>query len=185
MERFSAALSASLNSYGAAPCIEFERHWYSGYDITGYVASVEDHLRRAGIGPGEPVGLVVRNRVPHAAVILGFIAAERPVVMIYSYQSTQAIARDITALRLPAVLADRQDWSNEAIEAAGARGSAAIALSDRPLDVETLTPRKQLDDNQAEPQQRRPGLHILSSGTTGPPNGYRLTQRRCSTPCRP
>ncbi|OBG35483.1 class I adenylate-forming enzyme family protein [Mycolicibacter heraklionensis] len=169
MERFSAALSASLNSYGAAPCIEFDRHWYSGDDITGYIAAVEDHLRRAGIGPGEPVGLVVRNRVPHAAVILGFIAAERPIVMIYSYQSAQAIARDITALRLPAILADRLDWSDVAIEAADARGSAALALSDRPLGVETLTRRRQLDDHHTEPQLERPGLHILSSGTTGPP----------------
>lgn len=169
MERFSAALSASLNSYGAAPCIEFERQWYSGDDITGYIASVEDHLRQAGIGPGEPVGLVVRNRVPHAAVILGLIAAERPIVMIYSYQSAQAIARDIDALRLPAVLADRQDWSDAAIAAAGHHGSAVIALSDRPLGVETLTRRAQLADLRQETSPHRPGLHILSSGTTGPP----------------
>lgn len=31
--------------------------------------------------------------------------------MIYSYQAAESIARDITELRLPAILADRQDWS--------------------------------------------------------------------------
>lgn len=168
MEQFSAALSASLNSYGAAPCIHFEGTWYSGQAVTGYIADVEDQLRRAGVAPGEPVGLVVRNRVPHAAVILGFIAAERPLVMIYSYQSAQAIARDITELGLPAILADRQDWTDPALEAAGDSGAAAIALSSTPLSVETLASRTQsVADGAAGPG--RAGLYILSSGTTGPP----------------
>ena len=48
---------------------------------------VDDALNRAGVSSAEPVGLVVRNRVAHAAVILGFVAAGRPVSMIYSYQS--------------------------------------------------------------------------------------------------
>lgn len=169
MEEFSAALSASLNSYGPAPCIEFEGTWRSGDDVIAYIAAVHDQLCRAGIGPGEPVGLVVRNRVPHAAAVLGLIAAERPIVMIYSYQSAQAIAREIATLRLSAILADPQDWSDAALEAASRSGAAAIGLSDRPLVVETLTRRGQLAERQPESQQYRPGLHILSSGTTGPP----------------
>lgn len=75
MTDFRATLSARLGGYGSAPFIRFDRTWYSGNDITAYITRVEDHLARAGVGADEPVGLVVRNRVPHAAAILGFIAA--------------------------------------------------------------------------------------------------------------
>ncbi|OBK90498.1 class I adenylate-forming enzyme family protein [Mycolicibacter sinensis] len=166
MERFCAALSAGLNSYGAAPCIEFERTWYSGNDITGYFASVENLLAEAGIAAGEPVGVVVRNRVPHAAVILGFIAAGRPVTMIYSYQSAESIARDITALRLSAILADRQDWTAPVRRAAEQIGAAGLALIPRPLAVQTVMPRA--SEIRPEPALAA-GLHILTSGTTGAP----------------
>jgi len=166
MERFCAALSAGLNSYGAAPCIEFERTWYSGNDITGFIASVENLLAEAGIAAGEPVGVVVRNRVPHAAVILGFIAAGRPVTMIYSYQSAESIARDITALRLSAILADRQDWTAPVRDAVTRIGSAGIALIPEPLAAETIAVRTQTAD--AAPALAA-GLHILTSGTTGAP----------------
>lgn len=39
MDRFCATLAAGLNSYGAAPCLDFERTWYSGNDITGYITA--------------------------------------------------------------------------------------------------------------------------------------------------
>lgn len=174
MERFCAALSAGLNSYGAAPCIEFERIWYSGNDITGYLASVEDLLAKAGIAAGEPVGVVVRNRVPHAAVILGFIAAGRPVTMIYSYQSAESIARDITALRLPAILADRQDWTAPARRAAEQTGAAGLALIPRPLAAQTVMPRT--SEIRPEPTLSA-GLHILTSGTTGAPKRVAIPTR--------
>lgn len=168
MDRFCATLSAGLNSYGAAPCIEFERTWYSGNDITGYIAAVDDQLARAGVAPGDPVGVVVRNRVPHAAVILGFVAAGRPVAMIYSYQSAESIARDITSLRLPAILADQQDWTAAARDAVTHVGSAGIGLIPEPIGVETIAARRQVGD--AAPVGRlAPGLHILTSGTTGAP----------------
>ncbi|MGB3287141.1 AMP-binding protein [Mycolicibacter algericus] len=168
MDRFCAALSAGLHSYGAAPCIEFERKWYSGNDITGYIAAVDDQLAQAGVAPTDPVGVVVRNRIPHAAVILGFIAAGRPVAMIYSYQSPQSIARDIGALRLPAILADQQDWTGPVRDAVTQVGSAGIGLSPEPLAVETIAVRRQV--GVAAPDGRlAPGLHILTSGTTGAP----------------
>ncbi len=53
MDRFCATLAAGLNSYGAAPCLDFERTWYSGNDITGYITaqSAARRCRRAGRDP--------------------------------------------------------------------------------------------------------------------------------------
>src|SRR6201998_3484140 len=105
---FADTLSERMKSFGDRPCIEFERKWYSGNDITTYIDEIADALTRAGLAPGDPVGGVVRNRGPHAAALPGFFAAPRPVAMIYSYQSAHSIAGDIEKLRPPAVVLDRE-----------------------------------------------------------------------------
>lgn len=164
---FAETLAARLNSFGDRPCIEFERKWYSGNEITEYIEDIAAALSRAGVPPTDPVGVVVRNRVPHAAAILGFIAARRPVAMIYSYQSPQSIARDIEQLRLPAVLLDRDDWTAPVAEAVTATGAAGVMMS---LDgVEVAASRRPRDDVKSDPTLAAAGLHILTSGTTGPP----------------
>lgn len=163
---FAATLAAGLSGYGERPFLEFERNWYSGNEITGYIDRIAAALRDAGVGTAEPVGLVVRNRVPHAAAILGFIATRRPVVMIYSYQSAAAIARDVERLRLPAVLADTADWTPELADAVARAGSAGVALSGDLLAVTVTAPR---GTAQPDPMLAAAGLHILTSGTTGPP----------------
>ncbi len=76
-----------------------------------------------------PVGLVVRNRLQHAAAIIGFLAAGRPLSMIYSFQSPESIGRDIEKLELSAIVADREDWTAPVIDAAKRAGSAGVAIS--------------------------------------------------------
>jgi acyl-CoA synthetase (AMP-forming)/AMP-acid ligase II len=106
-ESFTETFAAGLASYGAQPCIEFEGRWYSGDEITAYADAIATVLRDAGVDDGAPVGLVVRNRLQHAAAIVGFLAAGRPVSMIYSFQSPDSIGRDIEKLQLSAIVADR------------------------------------------------------------------------------
>jgi long-chain acyl-CoA synthetase len=163
---FAETLAARLAAYGPRPCIEFERRWYSGDEITGYHAAIERELARLGIGTREPVALVVRNRVPHAAAVLGFIAGGRPVSMVYSYQSAQAIAGDIQTIGPAAVLSDPQDWSAELSGAARSTGAAGVLLGDGGPTVEVAHSRAAVlaDD----------GLDILSSGTTGAPKRVHL-----------
>ena len=78
-ESFTETFAAGLASYGERPCIEFEGRWYSGNDVTAYADAIAEVLRRAGVADRSPVGLVVRNRLAHAAAIIGFLAAGRPV----------------------------------------------------------------------------------------------------------
>jgi long-chain acyl-CoA synthetase len=169
-ERFTETFAAGLASYGEQPCIEFEGRWYSGDDITGYADAIASVLRDAGVPDGAPIGLVVRNRLPHAAAIIGFLAAGRPVSMIYSFQSPDAIGGDIAKLNLAAIVADRDDWTDEVVTAAKRTGSAGVAISMRaPLvaAVEGLERR----DGSRDHAEVEPGvaLQILTSGTTGPP----------------
>ncbi|MEW2483488.1 fatty acid--CoA ligase family protein [Mycobacterium sp. NPDC049093] len=164
---FADRLATGLKAYGDRPFIEFARKWYSGNEITQFIEQISAALDEARVLPGEPVGIVVRNRIAHAATILGFIATRRPVVMIYSYQSATAIARDVERLALPAVLADVDDWTPELHGAVASSGSAGLVLSGDPLRVGVTAMRQ--PGSRHDPTLEKSGLHILTSGTTGPP----------------
>ena len=170
-ESFTEKFAAGLASYGEKPCIEFEGRWYSGNDITGYADAVAAKLRDAGVSDNAPVGLVVRNRLPHAAAIIGLLAAAgRTVSMIYSFQSPESIGHDIETLGLAAVIADREDWTAPVIEAAKRAGSAGLAISMIAPHIGAVPGLERRDETYCH-AEAEPGvaLQILTSGTTGPP----------------
>lgn len=167
-ESFTDKFAAGLAAYGDKPCIQFEGRWYSGDEVTAYGQAVTQALRDAQIADDAPVGLVVRNRLPHAAAIIGFLAAGRAVSMIYSFQSPEAIGRDIETLELAAIVGDVEDWTTPVIDAAKRAGSAGVGLSMQGVAPVAGLERRDADRRHAEPE---PGvaLQILTSGTTGPP----------------
>lgn len=88
--------------------------------------------------------------------------------MIYAFQSSGALARDIAQLRLAAVIASDDDWHPEMIEAADAASTLRISIGRAlpfPVDAAKYA-RDRADDYRYLPE---PGIEILSSGTTGPP----------------
>ncbi len=177
-EPFTERFAAALAGYGDGQCIEFEGRWYSGTEVTAYADAIASLLRDAGVADDAPVGLVVRNRLPHAAAILGFIAAGRTVSMIYSFQSAETIGRDIEKLNLSAIVADHEDWTDEVVAAAKRAGSAGVALSMNAPTVAAVAGLERRDQTRghAEPE---PGvaLQILTSGTTGPPKRQSIKTR--------
>ncbi len=169
-ESFTETFAAGLAGYGDRPCIQYEGRWYSGEEITAYGRAIAEALREAGVADGAPVGLVVRNRLPHAAAIIGFLAAGRPVSMIYSFQSPESIGRDIEALSLSAVVADVEDWTQPVITAAERAGSAGVAISLRSPTVTAVAGLDRRDAGRAHAEAEPDvALQILTSGTTGPP----------------
>jgi long-chain acyl-CoA synthetase len=169
-ESFTERFAAGLAGYGERPCIEFEGRWYSGDDVTAYADAIAHKLRESGVPGGAPVGLVVRNRLPHAAAIIGFLAAGRTVSMIYSFQSPESIGRDIETLGLAAIVADQEDWTAPVIEAAKRAGSAGVAISMHTPTVAAVPGLEHRDETRRH-ADAEPGvaLQILTSGTTGPP----------------
>ena len=169
-DSFTETFAAGLASYGGRPCIEFDGRWYTGHEVAAYKTAIADALREAGVTVRAPVGVVVRNRLPHAAAIIGFLAAGRTVSMIYSFQAPESIGRDIEKLGLAAIVADREDWTAPVIEAAERAGSAGLAISVQPPHVEAVRGLERCD-NGRQHAEAEPGvaLQILTSGTTGPP----------------
>ena len=169
-EGFTEKFAAGLASYGDQPCIEFEGRWYSGDEVTAYGTAIASVLREAGVGDDAPVGLVVRNRLQHAAAIIDFLAAGRPVSMIYSFQSPEAIGRDIEELELSAIIADREDWTEPVIDAAKRTGSAGVAISLTAPTVAAVPGLERRDESRRHTETESDvALQILTSGTTGPP----------------
>lgn len=169
-EGFTASFAVALAGYGDAPCVEFEGRWYSGSEVEAYGQGIDARLRDAGVAPDAPVGLVVRNRLQHAAAIIGFLAAGRTVSMIYSFQSPEAIANDVERLALSAIVADPEDWTAPVVSAAGRAGSAGVAISLVSPIVASVAGLERRDQSRTHARPE-PGvaLQILTSGTTGPP----------------
>ncbi|BBY64793.1 class I adenylate-forming enzyme family protein [Mycolicibacterium helvum] len=169
----SSTLATSLAGYGNAPCIEFNGRWYSGAEIAAYADGVEGALRAAGVADGAAVGVVARNRPPLAAAVVGLLGAGRWVSMIYSFQSAEAIGRDIEQLELAAVVADRDDWTGPAIAAARHAGTAGIAVGMKPPTVEHVSGIERVSGRlRAAGRDGSTGLRVLTSGTTGPPKRH-------------
>ncbi len=172
---FTETLAAGLAGYGERPCIEFGGRWFSGTEIAGIADAVEQSLRAAGVGAGSAVGVVARNRPPHAAAVVGSLAAGRWVSMIYSFQSPEAVGRDIEQLRLAAVVADREDWTEPVIAAAARTGSAGVAVGLREPTVELVTGLERVAPRLSYAgADGSAGLRVLTSGTTGPPKRHTI-----------
>ncbi len=177
-EPFTERFAAALAGYGDGQCIEYDGRWYSGNEVTDYADAIASVLRDAAVADDAPVGLVVRNRLPHAAAIMGFIAAGRAVSMIYSFQSPESIGRDIETLGLSAIVADEEDWTDEVVAAAKRAGSAGVALSMRAPAVAAVPGLERRDEGRSH-AKAEPGvaLQILTSGTTGPPKRQAIRTR--------
>jgi long-chain acyl-CoA synthetase len=176
MSREAPSLAAMLQDALARPsserAIQFDGRWLDWGWMRRAAVRVNTLLDEAGIKPDEPVGLVAANRPEVAAALLGLMGRERNIVMIYAYQSPEALARRFADLKCAAFLAPAGAWTASARQAAAEAGALAIALG---LDSQDTVEGTRLDRGV---EHRRasgpPGLAMLTSGTTGPPKTVQL-----------
>jgi len=74
---FMDRLKSFLTSPPPGNFIEFERHWWTGAEIADAGRRVDELLRQAGVPDDAAVGLLVRNRVGHAAALFGLVGSGR------------------------------------------------------------------------------------------------------------
>jgi acyl-coenzyme A synthetase/AMP-(fatty) acid ligase len=173
-QRFHDVLSGS----GSKPAIRFKGRWHTWQELYDDWRAVESLLDAAGVPKDAALAFVARTRVQHAAVIIGAFAEGRMLSMIYAMQSPTVIARDIAALGAAAVIADREDWTAEAVGAARAAGSAGIAISNPPAGegprVYAVAGLERAGAGPHRPAGERHDVEVLSSGTTGAPKRIRM-----------
>jgi acyl-coenzyme A synthetase/AMP-(fatty) acid ligase len=143
---------------------------YAWRQLVEIGAALEAALAEAGVPVAAPVGVVARNRPFLAAAILGLVTHRRPVTMIYSAQSPEAMAGDIAKLRLAAIVADPQDWAAPQIEAARQCGTLGLAATgDLALPIHPVEGIARLGAGPHREPPAEPGIELLTSGTTGAP----------------
>jgi long-chain acyl-CoA synthetase len=165
-DRLRAALSGKPDAMGAA----FYGTTYRWSDLVDIGAALEAVLVAQGVPTHMPVGVIARNRPFLAAAVLGLVTHRRPVTMIYSAQSADAMAGDIAKLTLAAIVADPQDWAAPQVAAARAAGTLGLATADdlaQPIRPVAGIAALGLGPHRAPPEQ--PGIELLTSGTTGTP----------------
>src|ERR1700678_2885204 len=163
------AMRAALQAGGEADALAAGGHWRSWGWIVRTASAIE-----AALGDAAKAGLVARNRPPHVAAFAANVMAGRTTVMIHLANAPMALAAELRQIKLPAVLADRDDWTDSLLEAAADSGAAAIAIGDG-ADAGTV---EVLRPGAAATQLAPAGtvaFELLSSGTTGAPKRVPLS----------
>jgi len=160
----------------AQPAIEYAGEWFDWGWLASVAAKLDDLLNVAGFGADTPVGLIARNRPNFVATLLSVVASARSTVMIYAYQSAEALAADITRLALPVIIADDEDWSAMLRQAAADTGSFGVALGGvAPDTVRAVVTPDAARDYAVRGRVDNRAIEILTSGTTGAPKRLPLS----------
>jgi acyl-CoA synthetase (AMP-forming)/AMP-acid ligase II len=161
----------------AAGAVEFEGVWHSWGALTAIVDAVDHALDGAGLGPGTPIGLVLRNRPCLVGALLAVLATRRCVITINPHQGDAKLADDVRALRLQAIVAWRDEWERPELRGAAIKtGSVGLALSDGAgPPVVPVRGLEQLGDGPHHEPVPGIAVEMLTSGTTGPPKRVKLS----------
>ena len=169
------AMGEALRRTPAQQAIEFGGAWISWGWLAGVAEKLDNLLTAAGHGANTPVGFVARNRPNFVASLLAVIASSRSSVMIYAYQSTDALAGDIRRLALPVVIADDEDWTPALRQAAAEAGSLGIALGGAAPEAVQVVATPVAGAAGVRGKVDTLAIEILTSGTTGAPKRLPLS----------
>ncbi|MEA3150757.1 MAG: long-chain acyl-CoA synthetase [Gammaproteobacteria bacterium] len=178
--RLARQIEAVLNIEPAAMAIEFEDRWITWGELRESVVAIDQALTRGGIGPGVPVGVMLRNRPGLIAAVLALLVSQRCIISLSPVQSSGALQEDLRHLKMHAVIGDAMDWRDEGtIEVLRQVGGMGLSIESgrvgplrRVADFDTAVSRHDGATDTA--------LEMLTSGTTGIPKRIRISNRTLS-----
>lgn len=167
---FSQQLYAAMRSDPQLPYSEYKGHVFSKGDITALADRIDMLLDQAGVAKNQAIAIIVRNRPLHAAAMLALMSTGRWLTSVYSMQSPENIAQELTDSKFAAIIADAQDWTAPVIAAAKKCGSFGINLDlAAAQNIAPVDDLAALGSGPFRAMDGEAGLEILSSGTTGKP----------------
>jgi long-chain acyl-CoA synthetase len=168
--RLAALAAQALARSQDQPAVEYEQSWVAWGAMQQVASALRDVLAAHGLGAGAPVAFVPRNRPAALAALLGLIAGRYSVRMIYAFQSSAAIARDLQGLRPAAVVMHAEDVNDELLAVLREHAIVGIALDG--MHARCVQPA-----SPASPAQSvlPPRIEILTSGTTGAPKPFAVS----------
>lgn len=149
------------------PMIRYRDDWKTRRWVRDFADRLAAAVDALGLPADAPVGFAPHNRPEFYAAALALLERQRTIVMIYAYQSPEALARKLGELNLPAVVIARDQLVGPVIERLRDLGTAAIALDrDEPF---VGTPLRYEASRAHRRGPDEPNVELLTSGTTGPP----------------
>ncbi len=162
--------SETLARPGGTQVVEFDGRWYDWDDLRKVHNRLGGLIRVSGVGDEAPVTFIPHNRPWAIAALFTLLAQKRTIRMVYAFQSSAGIARDIARLASPLVIGASQDFSPEVIAEMAKLGYAGIALEE--LEATFITGLEQCSADAPVNPTDNPRVEILTSGTTGPPKQF-------------
>lgn len=152
------------------PIVEYEKRWYSYGELGEIAQQLRTQLAASQANANAPIAFAPRNRPSALAILLALIAESRPIHMIYAFQSSAGIARDLTSLQPAVLIAYAQDISDEVRSTAKDNGTALLVIDDEGIRGEPGLTRVAQRTPTSPTVQRE--IQILTSGTTGAPKRF-------------
>lgn len=158
----SERIAAVLDLQPDARAFEYAGQWFSWSQVAVAARRIAE-LTAAG-----RVGILLRNRPPQLAALLGVLLGEGCVVVINPSRGDDRTRADIAALELPVVVGEPEDL---AALVAPSPSTTLVSIAD--LAAEPVLTRA----TGPASDTARPGVAVwmLTSGTTGPPKRIDLT----------
>ena len=163
----------ALGRDAARQAIEFEKRWVTWGDLRQVADQLSSLIDASGVESNAPIAFVPRNRPSAIGALLGLIAKDRSIRMLYAFQSATALARDVERLKPAVIIAAAADYSAELLTVLRAEGIAAIALEEMSAAAVPGLERTKRPAGSATPTL--PRIEILTSGTTGPPKQFAIS----------
>jgi acyl-CoA synthetase (AMP-forming)/AMP-acid ligase II len=153
-ERIAAVLALDP----AAHALEFAGRWRTWGELDATAGSVAAQLPV----PGTRVGVLLRNRPAHVALLLGVLRAGACVVAVDPQRGGERVRRDVAALELPFVAGESEDLASLVSADVAATRLVARDVGGAVEVVRSAAPA-------AAPLHSGVAVQMLTSGTTGPP----------------
>lgn len=162
--------AAVLDRAADDAAIEFEKRWYTWGELRKIATLVTELVRESGAVPAAKVVLVAKNRPSAIAAYLGLMARRYSFRLVYPFQSSISMAREIQQIRPSVVIAAAEHFDNELTATLAAAGIAGIALQQKDASMVAGLERSSIDAVVLD----EPVIEIHTSGTTGAPKPFVL-----------
>lgn len=162
-----------LSATGEEPLLCYGTIWCTRSEFANAARAIDALLTQHGLGPGNPVGLYMRNRPGLVAALASALATKRPVVILNPAMPDDTIGVEVETLRPAAVLADAEDWQRAALTSAVSQSGALGVQVDVPAGSSHAPAAQVVVSKTAQAESFSVGDEVAilmpTSGTTGPP----------------
>jgi long-chain acyl-CoA synthetase len=149
-----------------APALEYERQWISWRQL-GQLAD-RMHALIGVESPQPQVGILLRNRPPQVAAMLGVLQRGATAVVINPARGHERTRADVDQLGLPLIIGEPDDLAALSTPA----GTTMVSIAHPASEPKVVAVGKSHTNREVRPEV---AVRMLTSGTTGPPKRVDLT----------